>query len=190
MKQKKILIAVLAIVLIAGIAVWAGVIHKDDGGKDGKGDKETAVETDDEDEDIPEMTIDDDPDDLTEETDMDSGDDPGNGIYYDEEEDSYELKKVRRDVSDFYGTWVADSDMAQYMYDSVEVTVKKGGAWTAKITGERLGGTYDVYDDYLHMNDTIGGLFDFDLAFDRGGKLIMIDSDSEDGDVHTVLTKK
>ena len=171
MDKKKYIIAVIAVALICGLAVWGITSHNK------PADNEAVEEQD--------------PDDLTEDDDLEFGEDEGNGIVFEEESDGAVIVKVNKDPSDYVGKWEATSDMAKYLYGSIDITVKKDGTWEANITGETLGGDWVDKGDHLHMNDTVGEIFSFDLAFDQQGNLIMIDSDSEeDGDIYTVLTKK
>ena len=113
----------------------------------------------------------------------------GNGIMFEEEMDGADIVKAQAKEEDFYGTWEATSDMALYLYGNIDVTVNKDGTWKGNITGEELGGKYEYLGDHMHMTDSLAGIFDFDLAFDKGGNLILIDTDSDD-EVNTVLTKK
>ena len=108
------------------------------------------------------------------------------GDVIDQEADEAVIERVEADESDFYGTWVAKSDRAQYLYGNIEVTVKEDGTWTGNITDEELSGKWTAKGDHLHMNND---LFSFDLAFDKYGALIFIDSEAED-DINIVLTKK
>lgn len=168
-KKKYIILLAVAVALIAAFAIWKMASPKQ--------------------EEPPEIVMEKDPNDLTEDPDEALIDKEGNGIAFEEEDDEAVLEKVNADVSDYFGEWEATSDMAQYLYGNVDITVKDDGTWEADITEEALGGTWEDKGDHLHMNDTKAGLFSFDLAFEKGGKLIMIDTDSDD-EVHTVLTKK
>lgn len=107
-------------------------------------------------------------------------------VYYEEEDDEASIEKVDSAVDKFYGTWVAKSGRAEFLYGGVELTVKKDGTWTGIITEEDFSGTWKKNDGGIHMNNAD---FSFDLAFSSTGKLVMIES-NEDGDITTVLTKK
>ncbi len=107
-------------------------------------------------------------------------------ITYEDEDEESTLNKVKKDIKKFYGTWVAKSGKAEYLYGSVEITVNEDGTWSGIITDEQLGGKYEEDGDTLHMNDD---LFSFDLAFSSSGSLVMIEDN--DGElIKTVLTKK
>lgn len=169
--NKKYIVIILAVaVLIAGFAIWkiAAPVQEEA---------------------TPEVVMEKDPDDLTEDPDEALIDREGNGIVFEEEDDSAVIEKVNSKASDYFGEWEATSDMALYLYGNVDITVRDDGTWDADITEEPLGGTWEDKGDHLHLNDTKAGLFSFDLAFEKGGKLIMIDTDAGD-EVHTVLTKK
>lgn len=171
MKKKTLIIIILiAAVLACAIGAWA-YANRSSGEPE-----ETSEFTNDS-------------EDLTESDDWMLEDQEGTGIFFEEEADGAVIEKVARDSSDFVGSWEATSDFAQSMYGSVEVNVLKDGTWDARITGEPIGGTWENKGDYLHMNDTKAELFSFDLAFDKQGNLIMIDSDSDDP-INTVLTRK
>ena len=107
--------------------------------------------------------------------------------YYDEELGDYEIKKVNQDKDAFYGTWIATSEVAEYYYGNVTITVKKGGKWSGIVTDEKLSGTWTKNDEGLSLTSE---LLDVTLSFTDAGKLIM-QEDTGDGDiVTTVLIKK
>ena len=176
MKKKYIPFLIAALVLIVAMASFIIVDHKNNS-EDVSDSSETA-------------SLEEDPNDLTESDDfeLEEGDE-GNGIVFIEEEDDAVIERVQTDESKYYGEWEATSDMALYLYGNIDVTVNKDGTWKGNITGEELGGTYEYLGDHMHMTDSLAGIFDFDLAFDKGGNLILIDTDSDD-EVNTVLTKK
>ena len=171
MNKKRIVIIVIAVALIAALAGYLAFTNKN---------KETNENT---------TSFEEAPTDMTESDEGELVERESNGIAFEEEDDEAVLEKVAVDVSDYYGEWEATSDMALYLYGSIDITVKENGTWEGEVTGEPLGGTWEDMGDHLHMNDTKAELFSFDLAFDKSGKLILIDTDSED-EVHTVLTKK
>ena len=175
MKKKYIPFLIAALVLIIALASFIIVNHNNRNDSSGNGEQ---------------AALEEDPNDLTESDDfeLEEGDE-GNGIYFMEEEDDAVIEKVQSDVSKYYGEWEATSDMALYLYGNIDVTVNKDGTWKGNITGEELGGKYEYLGDHMHMTDSLAGIFDFDLAFDKGGNLILIDTDSDD-EVNTVLTKK
>ena len=112
--------------------------------------------------------------------------DDAEGIMYSIEDDEVSVTKVKRDKSDFYGSWEAKSDRAKYLYGNIDIKVNESGTWSGDITGEKLNGIWEYHSDYMHMNND---LFSFDLAFDKSGNLVLIDTDSED-EINIVLTKK
>ena len=125
-----------------------------------------------------------------------SGSDSGDGddsnkpvVMFDVEDDEVPVEKVEKDVSDFYGTWEATSGRAEGLYGNITITVKEGGTWEGNVTELDLGGTWTKHSNSLHMTDTKEGIFDFDLAFDKSGALVLIDP-SDDDEIDIVLTKK
>ena len=108
------------------------------------------------------------------------------GVAYDEEQEGALLQKAPSNIGMFIGSWTAPSDMAQYLYGNVDLTIKEDGTWKGNITGEDLGGKWVQQGDQLHMQND---MFSFDLAFNTAGKLFMIEKDP-DGDLHTVLVRK
>ena len=108
------------------------------------------------------------------------------GISFSEEDDEAVINRAKSDPSKYYGRWVATSDKATYLYGNVDLTVNEDGTWHGDITGEKLKGKWKDYGDHLHMNNS---LFSFDLTFDKSGKLIMVETNS-DGAINTVLTRK
>lgn len=117
-----------------------------------------------------------------------STDEDYNGISYKEEGDNYTVKKVKASPEMFIGTWRSTSDRAIYYYGDVELTIKDNGTWKGIITEEDVKGTWTFSGNTMHMNDVVVD-FDFDLAFNNTGKLLMIER-LEDGELHTVLTRK
>ena len=107
-------------------------------------------------------------------------------IDYSEEDDEYEIQKKESAASDYFGTWIATSDKAEYLYGNVEITVNEDKSWTANITGLDLDGDWEDNGDSLHMNNE---LFSFDLAFSESGNLILIETNNGD-EITTVLSRK
>ena len=111
----------------------------------------------------------------------------GEGISFEEELDGAVIERKKADVSEFVGNWVATSDKAAFMYGNVTLSVNSNGTWLANITDEKLEGTWEKEGDCLHMNNS---MFSFDLAFDKGGNLIMIEHFDGGSDLYTVLTRQ
>ena len=110
----------------------------------------------------------------------------GNGISFEEEGDTADLHYVKKDPSEFIGDWEAPSDMAAHLYGNLDLTVNDDNTWTANITEEDYNGTWEESKTGLKMN---GDRFSFSLDFDDGGNLILTEK-ADDGDLHTVLTRK
>ena len=110
----------------------------------------------------------------------------GNGVSFAEEGDTADLHYTKKDASEFIGEWVAPSDMAAHLYGNLDLTVNEDHTWTANITEEDYNGTWEESKTGLKMN---GDRFSFSLDFDDGGNLILTEK-ADDGDLHTVLTRK
>lgn len=111
-----------------------------------------------------------------------------NGISYDQELEGSEIERVRTEPSQFVGKWTITSDRAIYMYGNLDLVVNSNGSWAAKVTDEKLGGTWKDEGDHIHLDDTSSLDFDMDLAFDKSGALILTEP-HENGDINTVLSK-
>ena len=109
-----------------------------------------------------------------------------NGIAFDEEDENAKVVLVKKEPSEFYGSWTATSDKAIYLYGNLDITVNPDGTWKGNITEENLGGKWKQVGDHLHMDNE---MFSFDLAYESSGKLLLIET-GEDADFKTVLTKK
>ena len=111
-----------------------------------------------------------------------------NGISFDLERDGAEIKRVKTDPAKFAGRWTATSDQAIYLYGNIDLIINSNGSWAADITEDKLGGSWKVVDDHIHLDDTSELDFDFDLAFDQSGALVMTET-NEEGVINTVLSK-
>ena len=103
----------------------------------------------------------------------------GNGVSFAEEGDTADLHYTKKDASEFIG-------MAAHLYGNLDLTVNEDHTWTANITEEDYNGTWEESKTGLKMN---GDRFSFSLDFDDGGNLILTEK-ADDGDLHTVLTRK
>lgn len=110
----------------------------------------------------------------------------GNGIVFEEEYEDAKIDLVKAEPSEFYGSWEATSDRAAYLYGSFEITVKEDGTWEATVSDEKLSGTWEDKGDHLHMDNDV---FSFDLSYEKSGKLLLVETGSEDV-FYTVLTEK
>lgn len=166
--MKKFCIAILAFIMVFSFSACKS---SDDGSSDDaiEGQIEEAVDTMDseEEEDMAEMP-------------------EGEAVVYPEEEDGAKIQKVEADSAQFIGTWEGKSFNAVQLYGNLKIKVKANGTWTANITGDELKGTWKNEGDHLHMTSDA---FEFDLAFDRQGNLVMIEGEGED-ELHTVLEKQ
>lgn len=172
MNKKTFVTFVSLILALVSIMVFFTACKKDDDISSSAPTEETSVESE-EDAEIREDLIEGEP--LEEK-----------GVAYDEEQEGAELHRAPSSIAMYIGSWTAPSDMAQYLYGNVDLTIKEDGTWRGNITGENLGGKWVDQGDHLHMQNE---MFSFDLAFDTSGKLILIEKNS-DGELHTVLVRK
>ena len=134
--------------------------------------------------------------DNTSDTSIENSEDPnkgilvgpeGSGITFEEENENAKIEEVKTPVDKYYGKWAAPSDRAIYLYGNVELQINEDGTWTGTITDEKISGKWKEEGNRIHMTSDV---FNFDLVFEKSGKLIMIET-LEDGRVmHTVLTKE
>lgn len=91
--------------------------------------------------------------------------------------------KVDVPTKDFFGTWTADSEKAEYLYGSLEITINEDGTWKGDITGEKLHGTWEELDYGVHLFDEVLE-WESDLFYTANDNFVL----SEDG-MKVVLTK-
>ena len=115
--------------------------------------------------------------------------DETNDIRFEQEQEGTKIERVASDPAKFAGKWTATSDQAAFFYGNVDIVINSNGSWTADITGEKLGGQWKAVDDHIHMDDSSSLNFDFDLAFDKNGVLIMTEHAEDGSEINTVLTK-
>lgn len=115
--------------------------------------------------------------------------DEGEGIVMEEEDEGTTIEKVKKESDDFIGKWSATSDQAKYLYGNIDIEIKENGKWTANVTDEEFGGTWEKDDYGITLTSD---LLDCKFYFSSSGNLIMEDYRFEDNDdpIITVLTKK
>lgn len=113
---------------------------------------------------------------------------------YDEEIDGAEIKEKTSKLEDFFGTWIATSEVAEYYYGNVTLTIKDGGKWEGIITDEDISGKWVQDGNTLKLSSE---LYNCTLFFSESGKLIMQefigddpDDETDDDYLNTVLIKK
>jgi len=177
MKNKTIWIIILVLLLaVAGAAAY--IVHDRNANI---GENDTVVYDDDVDEPI----------DSGDEEDIDM-DEFDNGISYDEELEGAEITfKDAASQEDFYGTWVADSGHALFLYGDLELTIEEDGNWHGVVVDEEEKGTWTFDGQSMKLTSEF---FEADLVFAEDGKLIMQEDRVGDGNkediLNTVLTKK
>ena len=112
----------------------------------------------------------------------------GNGIVFEEEQDGAEIQYKDEDYSKFVGEWTATSDISNQLYGNVDITINDDHTWSGNITDDEYSGKCVEADNGLDIKVRS---FDFNLAFDENGTLILTRY-GKDGssDIHTVLTRK
>ena len=101
-----------------------------------------------------------------------------------DEDTDMEIKPEKADLSEFYGTWTASSDKAEYMYGNVDITINEDGTWKGNITDEDLSGTWKKVDNYIVCSSK---LFTFNVLKSTNGNIVMQETDDA---VRVVLTKR
>ena len=101
-----------------------------------------------------------------------------------DEDTDMEIKPEKADLSEFYGTWTALSDKAEYMYGNVDITINEDGTWKGNITDEDLSGTWKKADNYIVCSSK---LFTFNVLKSTNGNIVMQETDDA---VRVVLTKR
>lgn len=124
-----------------------------------------------------------------EDIDMDEFD---NGISYEEELEGAEITfKDSASEEDFYGTWIADSGHALFLYGDLELTIEEGGNWHGVVVDEEEQGTWTFDGKSVKLTSEY---FEATLIFAEDGKLIMQEDREGTGNsedfLNTVLTKK
>lgn len=173
MKNKKYMIFIIALIAMLAAASMAFVSCSKDKA-DNTADTETAAEEE-------------------EENVVDTNESFENGIVFDEEEEGADIVKVEAPDEDFFGSWEATSDMANYLYGNFDITINDDGTWKGNITETDFTGKWTKEGKDLHVVSDDGDI-DLTFAFTESGSLVMQrDVSDEDGDedfVNTVLTKK
>lgn len=177
MKNTKYMIFVIALIaMLAAASISFVSCSKESADADGEIETEDVAEDDDEDV-------------------VDTNESFENGISFEEEEEDADIVAVEAPDADFYGTWTATSDMANYLYGNIDITIKDDGTWTGNITETDFKGSWEKEGNSLHVVSDDGDI-DFLFSFTENGTLVMqrdISDEDEDGDaeyVNTVLTKK
>lgn len=114
------------------------------------------------------------------------GDDLDNPVYA-SEEDGAEVVKKSHDLEDFYGTWKATSDRAEYLFGNIDITIKKNGMWKGNITEENFRGKWSYERGQLFIKD-FEEIIDYTMFFNDKGIMLVVDN--EDPELPIVLEKQ
>ena len=107
--------------------------------------------------------------------------------YLDKEIEDAEI--VAREASDdeFYGSWTAPSEKAEYLYGNIDLTIKSNRTWKGNVTNISLKGTWEPYEGGIHIKDK-EGLINWKLYFTDDNVMLMEDLDDPGNPI--VLKKK
>lgn len=106
-----------------------------------------------------------------------------NNELYDKELEGSVVHEAKKSESDFFGTWVATSDRAEYLYGNINLTIHEDGTWTGNVTEEDFSGTWKYNGKSITLHSE---LVDYNLLYDESGVLLFQDHmDMED---YLVLT--
>lgn len=89
---------------------------------------------------------------------------------------SSELKakaeEMNNDKESFYGTWVATSDKAEYLYGNLEITINEDGSFTGNVTQEDFSGTWEKAENGIEFSSV---LLSGELYFGDTCKMVIYD---------------
>ena len=96
---------------------------------------------------------------------------------------------VAREASDdeFYGSWTAPSEKAEYLYGNIDLTIKSNRTWKGNVTNISLKGSWEPYEGGIHIKDN-EGLINWKLYFTDDNVMLMEDIDDLGNPI--VLKKK
>lgn len=96
---------------------------------------------------------------------------------------------VAREASDdeFYGSWTAPSEKAEYLYGNIDLTIKSNRTWKGNVTNISLKGSWEPYEGGIHIKDK-EGLINWKLYFTEDNVMLMEDIDDLGNPI--VLKKK
>ena len=103
--------------------------------------------------------------------------------FVDEDEES-ELSTKKMDGSFFVGTWVAESEKAEFMYGNVTITINEDGTWDGNITDEEIHGTWTRSGDGIRLDSEV---IPFNMVYTKNNNVVLQETDDA---VRIVLTKQ
>ncbi len=120
--------------------------------------------------------------------DKDNGsDEPGTPTETTQNADEQVLKEKAAEMNkkeeSFYGTWVATSQQAEYLYGNLEITIKEDGTFTGNVTEEDFSGKWEKTDKGIKFDSEI---LSGELFFGNKCKLVIYD----EYDTKVTLTKQ
>lgn len=88
---------------------------------------------------------------------------------------------------EFYGTWSAISEKAEYLYGNIDLKINEDKTWKGNVTEISLKGKWKPYQGGIRIKDS-DGLIDWKLYFTMDNVMLM--EDLEDPGNPIVLKKK
>ena len=96
--------------------------------------------------------------------------------YANEQEDA-DVREKKASQDDFFGSWTAKSDRAEYLYGNIDLTIKPDGTWTGNVTEEDWSGKWEYNGTGITLSSDI---INCDLFFASDGVLMFRDHDDPD----------
>ncbi len=158
--NKKHLSILISILLTLSLVFMTACAHDDYAGQDEEGGQQTSEET---------------------------ADNESTDPAYDYEIEDAEIVSRAAEEKEFYGSWTATSEKAEYLYGNIDLTIKDSKTWKGKVTNISVKGTWEPYEDGIRIKDQ-EGLIDWKLYYTDDDVLLV--EDCEDPGNPIVLTKK
>lgn len=92
----------------------------------------------------------------------------------DKEIEDAEIISREATVDEFYGSWTATSEKAEYLYGNIDLTIKENKTWKGNVTNISLKGTWEPYEGGIRIKDG-EGLIDWKLYYTDDNVLLMED---------------
>ena len=80
--------------------------------------------------------------------------------------------KMNQEEENFYGTWVATTEKAEYLYGNLELTITEDGTFTGNVTEEDFSGTWKKTDTGIRFDSE---LLSGELYFGDKCKMVIYD---------------
>lgn len=103
---------------------------------------------------------------------------------FEDEDEGIELETQEVGTDFFYGTWIAETDRAKYMYGNVEITINEDGTWDGNITEEIVHGKWKTYGEGIKLTSE---LIPFYMSYSSNNNVVLRETDDA---VKVVLTRQ